>query len=87
MTLNEKMAQILAIAEDDRRQASISRAEKNKPKLVNRLMDQAKKGQMDGLLISDSDPMYVNHLASYFKSEGFEVNQVEPNRHMVTVAR
>ena len=87
MTLNEKMAQILAIAEDDKRQASVSRAEKNKPKLVNRLMNQAKIGIMEGLMISDDDRVYVKHLADFFHAEGFSVEEVEPTRQMVTVAR
>jgi len=55
MTLNEKLAQILAIAEDDRRQESVSRAEKNKPKLIEKLIRQAKRGCTDGLLITDDD--------------------------------
>lgn len=87
MTLNEKLAQILAIAEDDRRQESVSRAEKNKPKLIEKLIRQAKRGCTDGLLITDDDSTYVTYLAEYFKKEGFQVGEVERNRYMVAVSR
>jgi len=87
MTLNEKLSQILAIAEDDRRQESVQRAEKQKPKLIDKLMSQAKKGRDDGVLIDDSDRTFVKHLSDYFKNEGFTTAEVEPNRVLVTVTR
>lgn len=73
MKLNEKLASILAIAEDDRRQESVSRAEKHKPDLVKKLVKQATRGSRDGLLVTDNDSVYLKHLKDYFYDEGFAV--------------
>ena len=87
MKLNEKLAAILAIAEDDRRQESIARAEKQKPKLIEKLVSQAQRGNADGILIDDGDRTYIDHLSSYFSTEGFEVKEPEKNRILITVSR
>jgi PleD family two-component response regulator len=87
MKLNEKLAAILAIAEDDRRQESIARAEKQKPKLIDKLVSQAQRGSADGILLDDDDRVYLDHLSSYFAQEGFEVKEPEHNRILITVSR
>jgi hypothetical protein len=87
VNLNEKLAHIITIAEDDRRQTSISRADKNKPKLIDKLLKQARSGCTDGLTLNDNDPVYVKYLGDFFKKEGFEVQEVEQNCYTVSVSR
>lgn len=82
MKLNEKLASILAIAEDDRRQESISRADRHKPDFVKKLVKQATKGVRDGLTISDQDSVYLKHLREYFYEEGFAVGMTNNELHV-----
>lgn len=91
MNLNEKMAAILEIAMDNKRQKSIRRAERNKHRFVRKLMRKAHAGKNEGVEIGDADEAYIEYLHQFFITEGFSVSRcrsvtIGGPAHSITIA-